>query len=34
MELGSGVGLTTVVASMFAPVVCTGMYVFFEDTRY
>lgn len=28
LELGSGVGLTSIVASMFRPVVCTGMYVY------
>lgn len=24
LELGSGVGLTSIIASMFSPVVCTG----------
>lgn len=27
LELGSGVGLTAIVASMFCPVICTGDYL-------
>lgn len=34
LELGSGVGLTSIVASMFAPVFCTGKTNNFSDILY